>query len=140
VTESPPLNVDQPNGYTECEDALNGTREWKYRAEKADALDGNKMKQTATHIIRCFECRVTGKSKTIEREYRGSKKIQVELAYTLRKMDQKNLMYLEAHGFDAVQPIKRTLAFENYESYFKCHSVNNKQKKTRVLFGSCRLP
>jgi len=47
----------------------------------------------------------------------------------LRKMDQKNLMYLEAHGFDAVQPIKRTLAFENYESYFKCHSVNNKQKK-----------
>merc|ERR1719189_1038677 len=97
------------------------------------------MKRTARHIIRCFECRIGSKSTTIEREYNGSKKMQVELAFVLQDLDQNYIKYLnEAHGFDEVQPIKNVLAYKNYESYFKCHSVVEKNDKKDCFFELSR--
>jgi len=139
VTESPPLSVDQPNGYTECQDALNGTIEWKLRAEKTVVLEKNTMQRTAQHLIRCFECRIGSESRKLEREYKGSKRMQVQLAHVLRDLDQNYVKYLdEAHGFDRVQPIKEVLAFKNYESYFKCHSVLEANKKKECYFELSR--
>jgi len=130
VSESPRLDVDQPNGYTECEDALNGTIEWRKQSGNVKALNVTNMKQTAQHIIRCFECRIGSKSRKLMREYQGSKKMQVEMAHVLRDLDHSYITYLdEAHGFGLVQPLERVLAFQSYESYFKCHSVVSRTKK-----------
>merc|ERR1719330_675893 len=51
LTDKPHLSVDQPNGYTECEDAVNGTGRWKAHAE-ADYLEDTEMKRTAKHIVK----------------------------------------------------------------------------------------
>jgi len=139
VSESPLLNVNQPNAYTECQDALNGTVEWRKQSEDVKALDVNKMKQTARHIMRCFECRIGRESRRIMREYEGSKKMQVELAHVLRDLDHSYVKYLdEAHGFGLVQPLESVLAFQNYGSYFKCHSVTSKDLKQECFFELSR--
>jgi len=138
VTQSPPLRLDQPNGYTECEEALKGTMEWKTHAENLsfDMNDMNEMKRTAKHVIGCFECRIGSKSKRIEQEYKCSKKMQAELAFVLRDLDKNYVKkYLnEARGFDRVQPIKEVLVYKDIKSYFKCHAVVEQNKKKHCFY------